>query len=66
MPERRLGRPPKPESGRLTEIVCLRFRLTTAEVDQLYREARKSGQSMSAYLRRLIFEHVGQSGACAR
>jgi hypothetical protein len=43
------GRPPLPEQKRLSEIV--RFRVTQAEADALYREAIRERKTLSEHLR---------------
>ncbi len=50
MPERKskMGRPPKEPKDRLSEIVTLR--MTPAEHEQLMRDAKAAGLSVSAYL----------------
>ncbi|HPC93331.1 MAG TPA: hypothetical protein PLU87_00180 [Sedimentisphaerales bacterium] len=46
--KKKMGRPPKKASERLSEIVTLR--MTRAEHKTLMEDARRSGLSVSAYL----------------
>ena len=48
--KKKMGRPPKKAQDRLSKIVTLR--MTPADHEQLMKDARESGLSVSAYLQK--------------
>ena len=53
---KRMGRPPKPDTERLSEV--LNFRVTKREADSLYRVAIRHGQPLPAVLRAVLRRYL--------